>query len=271
MSIDENKLFELLSYMIESYTPFEHTQRIRARELLAGLQDAAKVPDQPTIQEMVANNIKEKGYTGMCSAHRDGENPNCRICYPDQPVSGKGRGVPPKSRDNNATVNSESIAYEDTERAAERSHQPVGLSEKAAIDEMAKWLCKDHCAGAEKPCFLGECGHWKNDWKETASALFAIAKSTLEPKRESVAPDQWYCDIDPDERGDTPYEAMFPYRPRFEPTKIHGASYGPTKWGVMAPSLTEDGDEAHVFDTEEEAQRFCNEREALTEIEGGKP
>lgn len=129
---------------------------------------------------------------------------------------------------------------------------------------LCRFLCNDHCG----LCVSADrCeGNYLQDFGDMADKIMVIC---AQPVRESVAPDEWYCDIDPDERGDTPYKAMFSYRPRLEPTKIHGASFGLTKWGVMAPSLTEDGDEAHVFDTEEEAQRFCNEREALSEIEDG--
>jgi hypothetical protein len=46
----------------------------------------AAMAEQPTVQEMVEAHYKEKGYTGLCSAHQNGENPGCKTCYPDQPV-----------------------------------------------------------------------------------------------------------------------------------------------------------------------------------------
>lgn len=76
-------------------------------------------------------------------------------------------------------------------------------------------------------------------------------------------PDWWYCDIDPDESGDSAYEAMFHHRPRLEPVELHSSFVGPRKWGVMHPSTEDDGEEATTFDTKEEAQTFCDSIRAL--------
>lgn len=79
-------------------------------------------------------------------------------------------------------------------------------------------------------------------------------------------PDWFWCDIDPDESGDSAYQAMHSYRPRLEPVEL-GTSYaGPKLWGVMSPPLPDadnDEDTAHTFDTREAAQAFCDERNAI--------
>jgi hypothetical protein len=35
-----------------------------------------------SLQDQVNKHIKEKGFTGLCSAHQNGETPDCNICYP---------------------------------------------------------------------------------------------------------------------------------------------------------------------------------------------
>lgn len=82
-------------------------------------------------------------------------------------------------------------------------------------------------------------------------------------------PDWWYCDIDPDESGDSAYEAMYNNRERLEPVKLHSSYIGPTKWGVMHDSAEDDGEAATTFDTQEEAQKFCDELKAALSRTGG--
>ena len=81
-----------------------------------------------------------------------------------------------------------------------------------------------------------------------------------------VDPDWFWCEIDPDESGDSAYQAMFTYRPRLEPVELCTSYVGPRLWGVMSPPLPDaDNDEetAHTFDTREAAQAFCDERNAI--------
>ena len=81
-----------------------------------------------------------------------------------------------------------------------------------------------------------------------------------------VDPDWFWCEIDPDESGDSAYQAMFTYRPRLEPVELCTSYVGPRLWGVMSPPLPDaDNDEetAHTFGTREAAQAFCDERNAI--------
>lgn len=58
--------------------------------------EAAKSKEQPvmSVHELVENSIKERGYSGLCSAHKYGEDKKCKICYLDktseQPVEASG-------------------------------------------------------------------------------------------------------------------------------------------------------------------------------------
>ena len=107
---------------------------------------------------------------------------------------------------------------------------------------------------------------------EVRNELAGLISTALLAEREKARreifaePDYWYCDIDPDESGDSPYEAMHHHRPSLEPIKLHSSYVGPTKWGVMSPSKTDAGEEAHLFDTQEEAETFCKQERALAEV-----
>lgn len=93
------------------------------------------------------------------------------------------------------------------------------------------------------------------------------AALTRQPERvDEGEPDWYYCDIDPDEGGDSAYEAMFHYRDRLTPVLIHSSYFGPDYWGVICDSLEDDGEEAFTFSTKEEAEQFIEKRKAsLTE------
>lgn len=82
-------------------------------------------------------------------------------------------------------------------------------------------------------------------------------------------PDWFYCTIDPDECGDSAYEAMHGYRDRLTPVELGTSYHGGPVWGVMYPSDKDDGEEAATFDTHEEALAFCDERKAQAVKEVG--
>lgn len=76
-------------------------------------------------------------------------------------------------------------------------------------------------------------------------------------------PDWYYRDQDPDNSGDSAYEAMWDNAPELVPDMLHTSYHGPTKWGVLCPEMPgakEDGSTVHEFNTKEEAQEFCDER-----------
>jgi hypothetical protein len=73
-------------------------------------------------------------------------------------------------------------------------------------------------------------------------------------------PDFWWCDIDPDESGESPHEAMHGYRPRLTPVLLHSSFVGPDKFGVIYE--VDDETETALFDTEKEAQEFCDKQRA---------
>lgn len=99
--------------------------------------------------------------------------------------------------------------------------------------------------------------------------LNAELKAEIE-RLKNAEPDWWWCDLDPDDSGDSAYEAMHGYSPRLKPVHLHSSYHGPSKWGVVTlkelPKPDDsDGDgeeEAFLFDTEEDAQKFCDERKA---------
>lgn len=100
--------------------------------------------------------------------------------------------------------------------------------------------------------------------RDHATSPGVITGASGEAKQ--VDPDWFWCDIDPDESGDSAYQAMFTYRPRLEPVELCTSYVGPRLWGVMSPPLPDaDNDEetAHTFDTREAAQAFCDERNAI--------
>ena len=87
-----------------------------------------------------------------------------------------------------------------------------------------------------------------------ATQAEAMVRYMLEGMKE-IEPDWWWCDIDPDESGDSAYEAMFSYRPRLQPVELHSSYHGPRKWGVMTlKELPQPGDS--IGDGEEDALVF---------------
>lgn len=100
--------------------------------------------------------------------------------------------------------------------------------------------------------------------------LLASNNELLERARKAEAghgtPDWFYCTIDPDECGDSAYEAMHGYRDRLTPVELGTSYHGGPVWGVMYPSDKDDGEEAATFDTYEEALAFCDERKAAQAV-----
>ena len=103
----------------------------------------------------------------------------------------------------------------------------------------------------------------------TLALVERIRKLTADLERiRSAEPDWFWCDIDPDENGDSAYEAMFHHRSRLVPVELSSSYTGPKLWGVMAPPLPDaddDSETAHTFDTREEAEAFCAERKQLSD------
>lgn len=104
---------------------------------------------------------------------------------------------------------------------------------------------------------------------ETASGEVADRIARLcDDYIKSQKPDWYWCQIDPDESGDSPHEAMHMHRPRLTPVELGSSYVGPVLWGVMSPPLPDaddDGETDHVFSTREEAEAFCAERAAIFE------
>lgn len=119
---------------------------------------------------------------------------------------------------------------------------------------------------------------WQKQTNLATAALSAIRPGdelpagVVVPKAET--PDWWYCDMDPDECGDSAYDAMFQHRPRLAPVELSTSYIGPKYWGVMCPPMPDaddDGDTGHTFDTREEAEAFIAERRAiLSAAKGGE-
>lgn len=96
----------------------------------------------------------------------------------------------------------------------------------------------------------------RSAWQQAIDEAAKLSKSEPEP-------DWFWCVIDPDESGDSAYQAMHGYRPRLVPIELGTSFAGPTMWGVMAPPLPDaddDGETAHTFSTREEAEAFCASR-----------
>lgn len=107
---------------------------------------------------------------------------------------------------------------------------------------------------------------------ESSEALVAELREKVKrleselQRTKSAEPDWYWCEIDPDESGDSAYQAMHSFRLRLDPVELGTSYVGPKLWGVMSPPLpdAEDDEEtAHTFATREEAQAFCDERNAI--------
>jgi hypothetical protein len=80
-------------------------------------------------------------------------------------------------------------------------------------------------------------------------------------KAKNVEPDWWWRDLDPDENGDTPHQALAGVAD-FTVCHLHSSFIDPDKFAFRAPtlSLNDDDDEVIMADTEEEAMALAEKR-----------
>lgn len=121
-------------------------------------------------------------------------------------------------------------------------------------------LCKQADRKHRCPLELSEGSAVRVAYEATQQALTSTPADALERTRKKDAPDWFWCEIDPDESGDSPYDAMYQHRSRLTPTLLCSSYIGPNMWGVMYPLNPDDEsgeEEARTFDTKEEAEAFC--------------
>ena len=80
-------------------------------------------------------------------------------------------------------------------------------------------------------------------------------------KAKNAEPDWWWRDLDPDENGDCPHQALVDL-PDFTVCLLHSSFAGPSKYAFRAPTLCldDDNDEVVMADTEEEAMSLAEKR-----------
>lgn len=104
------------------------------------------------------------------------------------------------------------------------------------------------------------------------AAIQAISPFAHEPLGKAELrgePDWWYRDLDPDECGYSPHEALRWTRD-YRVDMLHSSYRGPTKFAFRAPVIGDpDEDEVLLFDTEEEALAAAEERYAALQMKGG--
>lgn len=171
-------------------------------------------------------------------------------------------------RDQQAGVDEEYLVQALHDRGADINGE-LGIAHRVIDINLAVEVFKQfHPAPTLDDPNKGDASNRKDEETDVPPASPAILD---DPKLvEAVAsPDYWYCDADPDESGNSPYEAMHQHRQRLFPNLLQSSFIGPKKWGVIYPIVGEDGEEAAIFDTEAEAWKFCKETE--TAIKAYKP
>lgn len=100
----------------------------------------------------------------------------------------------------------------------------------------------------------------EDDWRNRLGAVL---------NEHTVEPDWWYRDLDPDECGYSPHEALRWTRD-YRVDMLHSSYRGPTKFAFRAPVIGDpDEDEVLLFDTEAEALAAAEERYAALQMKGG--
>lgn len=129
-------------------------------------------------------------------------------------------------------------------------------------------LCQQADHKRRNPLGLPEGSCVRVAYEHAQKALSLTPSYAKDMVRKKNEPDWFFCDIDPDESGDSAYEAMYQHRPRLEPTLVRSSFIGPDFWCVMCPKEPDDEDGEEVcmsFATEDEAKTFCVEMKAKIE------
>ena len=110
-----------------------------------------------------------------------------------------------------------------------------------------------------------------NSIAETEARAKAVAIIAHIRELKSREPDWWWRDLDPDESGDTPHEALRNL-PDFTVSHLRSSYTGPDKFAVRVPVLDDesDDDEVLLFDTEQEALDASKQRYAALAAKEGE-
>lgn len=103
--------------------------------------------------------------------------------------------------------------------------------------------------------------HTRKTFAEGAATIAQLRAEAALAKVREAEPDYWYRNYDPDESGDSPYNALTDV-PDLCVCLLHSSYVGPSKYAFRAQTLSmnDDDDEVLLFDTEDEALAAANQR-----------
>ena len=101
---------------------------------------------------------------------------------------------------------------------------------------------------------------------ENSGPLYTAIRRELDSMHhESQEPDWWWRDLDPDDAGDTPHEALRNV-PDYTVCALSSSYVGPSMFAVRVPTSSDDDEtEVLLFDTEAEALKAARSRAARHE------
>jgi hypothetical protein len=103
-------------------------------------------------------------------------------------------------------------------------------------------------------------GERQHAWQKRVNDFIRAQQAEIE-RLKNIEPDWWWRDLDPDDSGDTPHEALRNVRD-YVVCHLRSSHTGIDKFAVRVPTLDPDNDDDEVlmFDTEQEALAASRER-----------